>query len=145
MELPDNNDAPHCIPPPYFLENTVCYVLCLERCGSQSFANMSHGSQTLHQYVARPIPLPHKPLGLWDMGTSLPLYRSIFLLHDTLHNIVSWSNHFPTFQGTGVREKSKVNRPSLAMGKGPLVTEGTRSLLGSKFARTWTALNVYLW
>ena len=31
-------------------------------------------------------PYPTKPLGLWDLGTSLPLYRSI-ILHGALHNI----------------------------------------------------------
>ena len=34
-------------------------------------------------------PHPIKPLGLWDLGTSLPLHRSINLAHDTLHN--RWS------------------------------------------------------
>ena len=32
-------------------------------------------------------PHPTKPLGLWDLGTSLPLYRSISLPHEPIHNI----------------------------------------------------------
>ena len=34
-------------------------------------------------------PHPTNPLGLWDLGTSLLLYRPINLPHDTIHNIES--------------------------------------------------------
>ena len=65
----------------------ACCVPCLVKCGSQNFANAYHRRRPLDQYIGRTMPSPHKPLGMWGLGTSLPLYRPIILRNDTLHNI----------------------------------------------------------
>ena len=44
------------------------------------------GVELLTNTLGDRYPHPTKPLGLWDLGTSLPLYRSI-ILHGALHNI----------------------------------------------------------
>ena len=46
-----------------------CCVPCLVKCGSQNFANAYRRSRPLDQYIGRLMPSPHKPLGLWDLGT----------------------------------------------------------------------------
>ena len=66
------------------------YLLYLEKCESHNLASAFHRSRTLDQYIRRLMPSPHKPLGLWDLGTALPLHRLTVLLYDTLHKIFEW-------------------------------------------------------